>query len=95
MSIDTHHIQKLARLSRLDIADNQCHQYQADLAKVLDFVALLSDLNTDTVEPMAGVGDMTQRLRKDKADDGGYPDTLMQNAPQSTMNFFTVPKVVD
>lgn len=95
MSFDTNDIRKLARLSRINIADDQLAQTQSDLSKILDFVEQLSALNTDSIAPMAGTHDVTQRLRDDVITDGGYPEKLMQNAPDSTMNFFTVPKVVE
>ncbi len=95
MSVDIQHIKKLAQLSRIAIADDQLDAYQSDLTKILNFVEQLSELDTDAVEPMAGAHDMSQRLRDDVITDGGYPEKLMQNAPDSTMNFFTVPKVVE
>lgn len=95
MSFDTNDVKKLARLCRINIAEDQLAQTQSDLSKILDFVEQLSELNTDSVEPMAGAYDVTQRLRDDVITDGRYPEKLMQNAPDSTMNFFTVPKVVE
>ncbi len=95
MSVDIQEVKKLAQLARINIADDQWGQYQSDLSKILDFVEQLSALNTDTVEPMAGAHDMCQRLRDDVIADGGYPEKLMQNAPDSTLHFFTVPKVVE
>ena len=95
MSIDSNDVKKLARLSRLRVEEADLDSYTNDLSKVLGFVEQLNELDTSNVEPMTGSMDMTQRLREDTVTDGGYPERITQNAPDNTMNFFTVPKVVE
>ena len=95
MNIDSNVVKKLARLSRLRVEESEMDSYINDLSKVLGFVEQLSELDTTNVEPMTGAVNMTQRLREDVVSDGGYPERVTKNATDVTMNFFTVPKVVE
>ena len=95
MSFDSNDVKKITRLSRIKIDDNQLDSYTQDLTKVLGFVETLSELDTKDVEPMTGAVDLTQNLRDDIVNDGNYPERVVENATDSTMNFFTVPKVVE
>ncbi|MGB1360746.1 MAG: Asp-tRNA(Asn)/Glu-tRNA(Gln) amidotransferase subunit GatC [Alphaproteobacteria bacterium] len=95
MSFSTDDVKKVARLSRIRVADEQIGEYTNDIQKILGFMEQLNELNTDNVEPMANPFDGEIELREDVAKDGGYPETIVNNATDDTMNFFTVPKVVE
>ncbi|MDG1154045.1 MAG: Asp-tRNA(Asn)/Glu-tRNA(Gln) amidotransferase subunit GatC [Alphaproteobacteria bacterium] len=95
MSFSNDDVKKVAKLSRIRIDDKQLEQYTNDIQKVLGFMEQLNELNTDNVEPMANPLDGVQVLRNDEIKDGGYPETIVNNATDDTMNFFTVPKVVE
>ena len=95
MSFSNDDVKKVAKLSRIRIDDKQLEQYTNDMQKVLGFMEQLNELNTDNVEPMANPLDGVQVLRNDEIKDGGYPETIVNNATDDTMNFFTVPKVVE
>ena len=95
MSINSDEIKKIARLSRIKILKENIGNYTNDINKILAFVEQLSEVETDTVEPMTGTMGAYQRLREDVINDGGKPEELIKNAPDETMNFFTVPKVVE
>ena len=95
MSFSNDDVKKVAKLSRIRIDDKQLEQYKNDIQKVLGFMEQLNELNTDNVEPMANPLDGVQVLRNDEIKDGGYPETIVNNATDDTMNFFTVPKVVE
>ncbi|MFL2659908.1 MAG: Asp-tRNA(Asn)/Glu-tRNA(Gln) amidotransferase subunit GatC [Alphaproteobacteria bacterium] len=95
MSFSNDDVKKVAKLSRIRIDDKQLEQYTNDIQKVLGFMEQLNELNTDNVEPMANPLDGVQVLRNDEIKDGGYPENIVNNATDDTMNFFTVPKVVE
>ena len=44
---------------------------------------------------MASVVEIELPLRQDEVTDGGYPEKLLDNAPDQTKGFFTVPKVIE
>lgn len=95
MSLDKKDVEKVARLARLKITDEEAEKYGAQLSNIINFVEQLGEVNTDNVEPLASVVDITLRLRDDEITDGGIQDDVLANAPESLEGFFVVPKVVE
>ena len=95
MSIDVKIVAKIANLARLKIpADEQAH-VAGELNQILAWVEQLNEINVANVEPLANVNDASLRMRPDIINDGGKPEDILANAPASTADFFTVPKVVE
>jgi aspartyl-tRNA(Asn)/glutamyl-tRNA(Gln) amidotransferase subunit C len=44
---------------------------------------------------MTSVTPVILKMRKDEVTDGGYPERVLANAPQTEDGFFVVPKVVE
>lgn len=95
MSVDQATVRRIARLARIRISDNEVPQLEGELNRILDWIELLGEVDTSTVEPMTSVISMQMRKREDEVTDGGYPERVTANAPQSDNNFFMVPKVVE
>ncbi len=95
MSVDTDTVKRIARLARLAIDDAQLGPMAAELNAILDWVQLLEEVNVEGVAPLTSVVEQKLKMREDVVTDGGYPDDLMKNAPQSDEGFFVVPKVVE
>jgi aspartyl-tRNA(Asn)/glutamyl-tRNA(Gln) amidotransferase subunit C len=95
MSVDAATVRRIAHLARIAVADGEVEHLRAEINAILDFVEQLKEVNVEGVEPMTSVTPMKLRLRKDKVSDGGDPDKVLANAPQSEDGFFLVPKVVE
>ena len=95
MALDEATVRKIARLARIEVADDQLKALGAELSHILDWVELLGEVDTDGVAPMASVVEIELPLRQDEVTDGGYPEKLLDNAPDQTKGFFTVPKVIE
>lgn len=95
MSLDKTTVRKIAKLARIDVKDEELEPLAQELSTIVDWVEQLSEVDTDGVEPMSSVVDMTMEWRKDAVTDGGYPDKVVLNAPDAFEHFFTVPKVVE
>jgi aspartyl-tRNA(Asn)/glutamyl-tRNA(Gln) amidotransferase subunit C len=95
MSIDQKIVAKIANLARLKIpAEEQAH-LAGELNNILNWIEQLNEVNVKDVEPLASVNDSSLRMRADVVNDGGKPEDILANAPASTADFFTVPKVVE
>jgi len=95
MSIDQKLVARIAELARLKIpADEQAHD-AGELNQIMSWVEQLNAVDVSGVEPLASVNDASLRWREDVVNDGGYPENVLANAPASTADFFTVPKVVE
>ncbi|HZT25601.1 MAG TPA: Asp-tRNA(Asn)/Glu-tRNA(Gln) amidotransferase subunit GatC [Pseudolabrys sp.] len=95
MSVDADTVRRIAHLARVAIADGEVAHLQDELNAILAWVEQLQGVDITGVEPMTSVTPMTMKMRKDEVTDGGIPDDIVKNAPQSDDNFFLVPKVVE
>ena len=79
-----------------------------DLNAILDYVAILNELDTSNVEPMAQTSDrfgidesregsarFAYAMREDKVEPSLPRDMVMENAPEGDGEFFKVPKVIE
>ncbi|QKK07009.1 MAG: Asp-tRNA(Asn)/Glu-tRNA(Gln) amidotransferase subunit GatC [Planctomycetota bacterium] len=92
-------IQKLARLSRLEVAEGDVDRYRAELGAVLGWMDRLGEMDLAGVEPMtrAGTADGSNQQNRLDADEPGpvlANDVVMGLAPQAMPPFFRVPKVL-
>jgi aspartyl-tRNA(Asn)/glutamyl-tRNA(Gln) amidotransferase subunit C len=95
MSVDADTVRRIAHLARIAIADSEVAHLQDELNAILAWVEQLQGVDITGVEPMTSVTPMKMKMRKDEVTDGGIPDDIVKNAPQSDDNFFLVPKVVE
>lgn len=88
-------VRKIARLARLAITHQQVETYRTQLSGVLGYIDRLRQLDLTGVEPMANVGDFTNRLDEDKPGLTVPTERLMKMAPASSPPFIQVPKVLE
>jgi aspartyl-tRNA(Asn)/glutamyl-tRNA(Gln) amidotransferase subunit C len=95
MSIDKDTARKVAHLARIEVAEDALENLAGELSNILGFMEQLNEVDVEGVEPMTSVTPMELKRRKDVVTDGGYPDAILANAPDSREGFFAVPKVVE
>lgn len=95
MSLDQETVKRIAVLARLKLQGDRLKPMQQDLNHILHFIDQLNEVNTDKVEPMAGVNIPAMPMRDDLVTDGNYVDKILANAPEKACDMFVVPKVVE
>lgn len=95
MSIDITQVRKVATLARLRLKDGEDAVYEAKLNPIMKWIEGLSAVNTDGVEPLSSVTDITLPLRDDIVNDGNIQAEVLANAPEAVSGFFAVPKIVE
>ncbi|MEM8876747.1 MAG: Asp-tRNA(Asn)/Glu-tRNA(Gln) amidotransferase subunit GatC [Pseudomonadota bacterium] len=95
MSVDEATVRRIARLARIAVEDEDLPRLAGELNTILGFVEQLQEVDVSDAEPMTSVMPMTLKMRADDVTDGGYADTVTDNAPQVDDHFFLVPKVVE
>lgn len=93
--MDKQTVQKVAKLARLAITDEEAEKIVPELGGILNWVEQLGEVNTDAVEPLANVANIELRLREDVINDGNMQEAVLANAPETLEGFFVVPKVVE
>jgi aspartyl-tRNA(Asn)/glutamyl-tRNA(Gln) amidotransferase subunit C len=95
MSFDKNTVKKVATLARLELPEDKLDVMTEEVSGILDWIEQLQQVNTDGVEPMTSVADMTLRQRDDVVNDGDIQEKVLANATDSIDGFYTVPKVVE
>ena len=95
MSVDAQTVRRIAHLARIAVEEGEVAHLQGELNAILAWVEQLQAVDVKGVEPMTSVTPMTMKMRVDEVTDGGKPEEIVKNAPQSDDNFFLVPKVVE
>lgn len=66
MQLSREDILHIAELSRLELSESEVKQYQAELGSILDYVNMLSEVDTKQVEPTAQVSGLMDVFRDDE-----------------------------
>ena len=92
--IDDKLVEKLAKLSKLEISEEDKPEIKAKFGQILDLVEKLQELNTDGVEPLIYLTPNKNIMRKDKVANMIAKDIALENAPDKDSDYFKVPKVL-
>ena len=95
MAIDAATVRKVAKLARLNIAQERLEPLAGELGAIMAWIEQLAEVDVEGVEPMASAVDLKLPMREDVVTEGGDPQRVLSNAPLTKDNFFVVPKVVE
>jgi aspartyl-tRNA(Asn)/glutamyl-tRNA(Gln) amidotransferase subunit C len=95
MSLDNKEVSQIAYLSRLQVEESSLESITADLNNILNLVEQLSELDTDSVEPMAHPLNMIQRLREDEVTETDQSESFQSIAPKTGKSHYLVPTVIE
>lgn len=87
-------VERYAKLARIRIEADQKPGMAKDMGGIFDWIEQIRKVHTEGVEPLITFGEFMP-LNPDKVADGDRRDDILQNAPDSYMGFFAVPKVIE
>lgn len=89
-------ILKLARLSRLELNEEEIAQFEAEIGSILEYVEQLQNVDLDGLEPTYQVTGLKDVTRPDEiVDYQADPEALLKNAPSKENNQFKVRRMVN
>ncbi len=94
MPISRAEVEKVAELARLSLSEEELDRMTGQLGEILGYIGLLSELDTENVEPMAHSLDLSNVLREDVVQPGLDREAALANAPQSDGECYLVPAVL-
>ena len=94
MKVTNQLISELSNLSKLKFDKSKTNEMKSDLQKILEFVNKLSEINTDTIEPLIYLSDEINILRDDKKTTELTQEQALRNAPEKDSDYFKVPTVL-
>jgi len=94
MALSSDQVQRVALLARLRLSDAELQGMTRQLAAIVEYVELLSEANTDEVEPLAHPLEMTNVFRADAVANSLPREQALANAPKKDDECFRVPAVL-
>jgi len=95
MSVSDKDVRYVADLARLQLSDEEVTHLSKDMNDILGYMELLNELDTENIEPLEHVIELSSRLRQDQAKTPLSHDDALKNAPDADSDYFRVPKVIE
>ena len=88
-------VDHVAHLARLALSPEEQQRFTEQLNAILAYMEQLNEVPTDDVEPTSHVLDLVNVFRDDTARQLISVEEALQNAPESTHQYFVVPRIVE
>ena len=95
MQITKELVQYIAELSRIKLSEQDAENMQNDLGAIVNYMEILNQLDTDSVEPLSHIFNITNVMRDDKVVESYDRAEILKNAPERTDETVVVPKTVE
>ena len=87
-------VRKVAKLARLDLADEKITTYTKQLEPILDYVSQLQAVDTTDVPPTTRAVEVVNVTREDGVTPTNVREDILNQAPQREQDFYRVPKIL-
>ncbi len=88
-------IEYVGILAKLELSEEEKEQAKQDMGKMLDYIDMLNELNTEGVEPMSHIFPVNNVFREDIVTNKDESELTLKNAPEKKDGAFQVPKTVE
>ncbi len=96
MKIDKELLEKLEKLSSLEVESGKKEEMINEIGKIVDFVENLNELDLEDKKSSFSVIDSGTPFREDiSANDPKIIKKILDNAPKREGGFFVVPKIIE
>jgi aspartyl-tRNA(Asn)/glutamyl-tRNA(Gln) amidotransferase subunit C len=93
MKLSKQEVEKIAKLSRLELTDDEKDKFAGQLSAVLDYVGKLEEVNTENVAMTAQVTGLENVYREDMVDQCDFQKELIKQATESEDNLIKTKSV--
>lgn len=96
MTVDDKLIDKLAKLSSLEIEESKKENLKSELADIINFVENLNEIDVSKIEATFNTVEGGTPLREDiSKQDLELSKHILSHAPKSEDGYFIVPKIIE
>ena len=92
--ISEQEVRKIAELSRLSLSSDELKKRTKDMNNILNYMDTLNEIDTDNVEELYNVNDMSNPLRDDTFEKSLEKKDVLKNSPSSNHDYIEVPLTV-
>ena len=94
-SLTLDQVRAIARLARLELSDDELAHLAPQLGAIVEYVAVLRQVDTAGVEPLAHALPVQNVFREDEAAESLPRERALANAPKPREGCFSVPAVLE
>ena len=94
-TITSDDVQHVATLARLDFNAEDIEELTHQLARILDYIGKLNELDTTDVPPTSHPLTLRNVVKEDVAKSSYERDAVLDGAPSVEEGYFEVPKVIE
>ena len=94
MGIDRSTINWVSGLAQLDLTEKEKLEMETQLARILDYMDVLNELDLENVEPTAHILGITNVTRADEMQESFPVETVEKLAPEWSAGHVVVPRIV-
>lgn len=94
MKIDERTLEKISKLARIEIREEEKEQLMNDMSAILNWVEKLNEVDTDGVEPITQMTNEINRFRLDEPTENLDAAKALKNAMKQVDGYFVAPKVI-
>ena len=94
MKITRDEVEKVSLLARLLLSERELEAMTQQLGRILEYMDLLGEVNTEGVEPMAHAIEVSNVFRQDRVEPGLAREEALANAPHRDEECYLVPAVL-
>jgi len=88
-------IEKVARLARLELSDEEKSIFGKQLDQVLEYMEQLEGVDTEGVEPTSHAIPLSNVFREDEQRDSFPREEVLSVAPEEEEGYFRVPRIIE
>lgn len=93
--ISLQEVEHVARLARLYLHETEAQRFTEQLNAILTYMEQLNEVPTTDVEPTSHILDLVNVFREDQVHQTLSAEEALANAPESTHQYFVVPRIVE
>ena len=95
MALDRSQVEHIAALARIGLTDADIDMFAEQLSHILEQFEVLSELDTEDIEPTSNAGDLQTVMRDDQPEDSLDRSEVLSNAPRHDAEFIRVKAVLE
>lgn len=94
MQVSKEEILHIAKLSDLNLKEEEVEKYKKDLQEILNFANVVNNAKVEGLGETIGINENYNVFRKDEIIEPLNREELLQNAPEQQAGMFKIPKVI-
>ena len=85
----------VAELSRIELDEAQTEKMQQELGAIVEYMDILSTLDTTETEPLSHIFAITNVMREDEVRSSAEKADILKNLPETEDGMPVVPRTID